>query len=145
MQRRTPSCGEYEGRNAHYRDWINWYKENPGGAEQLVAFATEHSGWFSASRDWLEKIDAALSRWEQLSGISGIRDGIRPILEAVSADAPRLGQNLEVLKASASSGQHTKEGAQVPQILPQKRPRTDLSQSLPASAVAATGAVGPQH
>lgn len=112
------TCDEYQARNAHYQDWMQWYKENPSQKDKVVAFAIEHNVCFGLSRTALEMLDSAVGRlietWGDRKGMSAIRG----ILTAVEQDAQNLARNLQALQSSRGpTGQ--------PQILPQKRPASN--------------------
>ena len=111
---------EYDARNAHYIEWLNWYQQNPGGKAQIVEFADSHNTWFSSSRESLQEVAEAMARWEQASGREGMREEIQQIVEQATTDAQRLGQNAEAIRSSsftAAQAEATKE----PAIRPQKR------------------------
>jgi len=109
------TCREYQARNAHFAEWMTWYKENPTQKDKLVAFATEHNVCFASARSALQMLDKAIGRLIEEWGDRQNLSSIRAVFATVDKDAQKLAENLKALQSlSDPAGQ--------PQILPQKRP-----------------------
>ena len=120
---------EYEARNAHYGEWIQWLNQNPTGKDSLVSFATDHQTWLGTAKMALEKINAAVRLNKPLSADQGLRRAIREALAQMDAEAHRLEQNLIAIRsAEEPGGAEDKPSSRIP---PQKRPRADTARGAP--------------
>lgn len=109
---------EYQARNAHYAEWMQWYKENPTQKDVVIAFAVEHNVYFDAIRGALLMLDAAVGRLIEAWGDRSDLTAIRTVLRNVENEAQRLADNLKALQSSSNPTGR-------PQILPQKRPSSN--------------------
>lgn len=120
------ACREYQARNSHFGEWMEWYKMNPTEKNKVVAFAIEHNVCFSSARSALQMLDAAVARLVEAWGDRNNLSSIRTVLANVDSESKKLAGNLQALQAAAAPGGQ-------PQILPQKRPVPPPARSPEAS------------
>ena len=105
---------EYQARNAHYGEWMQWYRNNPAQKHKVVAFATEHSVCFGLARTALQMIAGAMGRLIEAWGDRENLSSISAVVANGERDAKQLAENLEsIVSAPGPSSQS--------QLLPQKR------------------------
>lgn len=118
--------GEYQARNSHFGEWMDWYKKNPTQKDRVVAFATEHNVCFSSAGSALQMIEKAIGRLIEAWGDRNDLSSIRTIVANVETDKKNLADNLQaILSAFGPGGQ--------PQIRPQKRAVADPRSETPTA------------